>query len=485
MNSIMIKKLFAFFFIVFTGGVFAQAPTIEGDVMLCPYTDGTATITNTDEYDSYQWYFKYWFLNDDFEAIEGANAASFTYDWYTYDQALLKVVVTKDGQTYESNEIQIDSYNWSSLLIRNQLQGNVHFEFDEETLQQKYVMCTGAKIVQTVLEPYTIVQWYKDGVAIEGATSITYTITEPGVYNVVAGVEICPNATSASIPVNVVASDDCGPATPSPLVIQGDSMLCPDTYGLTFVTNAVGYDTYQWYAKFGGEEEFTAIEGATVASFEYDWNTYDQATLKVVATIGEDSYESNTIFIDSYNWLPLSFTATPSEDVEMDGPDYLICEGDTVALALPGAAEDYINIQWFKDGLPLEDGYEASYVATTPGVYHVDAAMAVCANNIMSTYDNPLTITANPDCTLGVNDPSLSNAVTVYPNPTNNILNIALAENSPIHDYSIVDVSGKVLLNGKINASLTAINVESLSSGTYFIKLNGNNAQAVKMFIRN
>lgn len=481
----MIKKLFAFFFIVFSGGVFAQAPTIEGDVMLCPYTDGTATITNTDEYDSYQWYFKYWFLNDDFEAIEGANAASFTYDWYTYDQALLKVVVTKDGQTYESNEIQIDSYNWSGLLVMNQLQGNVHFEFDEETLEQKYVMCTGAKIVQTVLEPYSIVQWYKDGVAIEGETSNVYTITEPGVYYVVAGVEVCPNATSTSISLNVVASEDCGPATPSPLVIQGDTMLCPDTQGLTFVTNAVGYDTYQWYAKFGGSEEFTAIEDATVASFEYDWFTYDQATLRVETTIDGTVYTSNEIFIDSYNWLPLSFVATPSEDVEMEGPDYLICEGDTVALALPGAAEDYINIQWFKDGLPLEDGYEASYVVTTPGVYHVDAAMAVCPNSIMSTVDNPLTITANPDCTLGINDPSLANAVTVYPNPTNNILNIALAENSPIHDYSIVDVSGKVLLNGKVNASLTAINVESLSTGTYFVKLSGNNAQAVKMFIRN
>ena len=32
----------------------AQAPTITGDTMMCPYTDGTATITNGITYDSYR-----------------------------------------------------------------------------------------------------------------------------------------------------------------------------------------------------------------------------------------------------------------------------------------------------------------------------------------------------------------------------------------------------------------------------------------------
>ncbi len=483
----MRTTLFSLFFLVFAWTVGAQAPVIEGDIMLCPYTNGTATITNDVEYDTYQWYSKYWFTNDEFVAIDGATEASFTYDWYTYDQSLFKVVVTKDGQTYESNEIQIDSYNWASLLILNELQGNIHFEFDEETLEQKYVMCHGAQLVQTVLEPYVTAQWYKDGLPIAGATSLTYTITEPGTYYVIAGVEVCPDATSTSPEVIVVYSDDCGPDTPSPLVIEGDTMLCPETNGLAIVTNAVSYDTYQWYVKFSGETEFEPIDGATVGSFSYDWFTYDQATLKAVVTKDGQTYESNTLLIDSYNWPPLTFGIALSEGVVPDDATftYLICEGDTLTFTIPGEESEYINVQWYKDGLPIDGAYGITYTATEPGVYHLDAAMSVCANNIMSTANNPVTVNAKEDCFLGINDPELSNSAILYPNPASSVLTIALPENSPIQEYSILDITGKVLSNGKIDLQGTAINVESLSSGTYFVKLAGSQVQAVKMFVKN
>ena len=103
----------------------AQTPQIEGDTMLCPWTDGTASVVNEQEYDSYQWYSKFWFTDDDFVAIDGANQASFTYDWYNYDQSLFKVVVTLDGETYESNTIQIDSYAWAGFVVGAELNDNV------------------------------------------------------------------------------------------------------------------------------------------------------------------------------------------------------------------------------------------------------------------------------------------------------------------------------------------------------------------------
>src|SRR5690606_27447691 len=93
------------------GGNPIQSPVIAGDVVLCPNTARTATVTTGITYDSYQRYYKYWFLEDDFEAIEGATSDSFTYDWFTYEQAIVKVVVTLDGVTYESNSTQRDSYS--------------------------------------------------------------------------------------------------------------------------------------------------------------------------------------------------------------------------------------------------------------------------------------------------------------------------------------------------------------------------------------
>ena len=46
----------------------AQNPQIQGDLMLCPYTDGTATVMEP-IYDSYQWYSKYWFTPDEFVEV--------------------------------------------------------------------------------------------------------------------------------------------------------------------------------------------------------------------------------------------------------------------------------------------------------------------------------------------------------------------------------------------------------------------------------
>lgn len=201
-------KLKLFLFVVFCDfiSVFAQtAPVIAGDTMLCPDTNGTASVTNGETYDTYQWQFKYWFTNDDFEDISGATSDSFTYDWFTYDQALLKVVVTKDGETYESNEIQIDSYAFASLLISHNLSAGV--EVDQTN--GNFMICEGDFIESTVQLPYTIVQWYKDGQPINGATQTTYTFTEPGVYTVEASPADCPNLVETTPPMTVVEKADC------------------------------------------------------------------------------------------------------------------------------------------------------------------------------------------------------------------------------------------------------------------------------------
>lgn len=189
-----------------------DAPVIEGDVLLCPWTNGTATVTNGQTYDTYQWYYKYWFLSDDFEAIPDATSETFTYDWYTYDQALFKLVVTINGETYESNTIQIDSYAWVSLSVMQEASENVTFDPNSES----YLICDGDTITNTLTSPYNVAQWYKDGEAIPGATEMTYVITEPGTYYVIAAPDFCPNSTSTSLSINVSENPDCSLSTNNP-----------------------------------------------------------------------------------------------------------------------------------------------------------------------------------------------------------------------------------------------------------------------------
>lgn len=211
----MKKHLLKLLVIVLSFNSFAQAPEIEGDILLCPWTDGTASIITDQTYDSYQWYYKYWFLPEDYVAIDGADEASFTYDWYTYDQALLKVVVTLDGETYESNSIQIDSWNWVGLVVFNEMNENVTFDPDTET----FLLCQGATFEISINDPpYNAnIRWYRDDLPIVGANSSTYLITEPGVYYVEAAPDFCPDNSNNSMPINVAWDPDCNLSVHNPI----------------------------------------------------------------------------------------------------------------------------------------------------------------------------------------------------------------------------------------------------------------------------
>lgn len=201
---------------VFASQTWAQAPVIDGDLLLCPQEEGTATIINDQEYDSYQWYFKYWFLPDDFQPIPGANEASFTYDWNTYDQAILKVVVTLDGETYTSNEIQIDSWNWVGLVLFHDTSDEVVFDPDSET----FLLCEGGSFELSINNPPydTNIVWYKDEAPISGADASVYVVTEPGFYYVSAAPSFCPNNSNNSMGIAVAWNPECNLSVSQPEV---------------------------------------------------------------------------------------------------------------------------------------------------------------------------------------------------------------------------------------------------------------------------
>jgi hypothetical protein len=205
-NTIMKTKLLIFFAALCFLTASSQ-PQISGDLLLCPNGSGTATVTNNQVYDSYKWFYKYWFTPDPFVEIPGAIGPSFTYDWMTYDQALLKVVVTLDGNTYESNTIQIDSYAWVGLTVGFEDTPNITIAPDSGTV----LLCENTSFTIEVYQPYTHVQWYLNGVLILGANSMQYQVTQPGSYHVVASPDFCPDSTSdtAGLPIYVVIDTNC------------------------------------------------------------------------------------------------------------------------------------------------------------------------------------------------------------------------------------------------------------------------------------
>lgn len=88
------------------------------------------------------------------------------------------------------------------------------------------------------------------------------------------------------------------------------------------------------------------------------------------------------------------------------------------------------------------------------------------------------------DDTMGLNDLSNSNFVTVYPNPVKNRLNIKLKDQVQA-DASLFDINGRLVLEQKIQALSTSLNIEALNSGIYVLKIRTIDGYATKRITKN
>lgn len=84
---------------------------------------------------------------------------------------------------------------------------------------------------------------------------------------------------------------------------------------------------------------------------------------------------------------------------------------------------------------------------------------------------------------LNNNDYVFDNSVFIYPNPATTVLNYNVTANTTITAISIHDISGKVVFS---NANLISntIDIESLSSGVYFVTFQSDKNSVTKKFIK-
>ncbi len=83
---------------------------------------------------------------------------------------------------------------------------------------------------------------------------------------------------------------------------------------------------------------------------------------------------------------------------------------------------------------------------------------------------------------LGVSDNTIA-GFTYYPNPTNGILNLRSVDN--IEQVSLYNVLGQVVLNSRINATASQVDISGLSVGTYLMKVTVNGQIGTYKVIKN
>lgn len=92
------------------------------------------------------------------------------------------------------------------------------------------------------------------------------------------------------------------------------------------------------------------------------------------------------------------------------------------------------------------------------------------------------------DSTLGVDSKVLQNPIIVYPNPTDNVLNIkfpVVFDNKKII-IELYDVNGRLITDNKskIENNHITINVNALPNGVYLLHLKSDNSKWSKLFIK-
>ena len=108
-----------------------------------------------------------------------------------------------------------------------------------------------------------------------------------------------------------------------------------------------------------------------------------------------------------------------------------------------------------------------------------------CLNFCSSDHSNPslrpkLVVTYTTPS--GVNENIVAaNNISVYPNPANDLISVNVNQNLIGSFYTLSDYLGKVILTDKLTSLNLTLNIKDLAKGMYFIKVNGNNQQSVKL----
>ncbi len=187
-------------------------------------------------------------------------------------------------------------------------------------------------------------QWKKDGVAISGATSATYTIS--GIVSADAANYTCDVTGDCGVVTSNAASLTINPATV--ITSESGSQTACDNSNVTFSVTATGSNlTYQW------KKDGSVISGATSDSYTISGATNsDEGTYTCVVTGDCGSVISSN----------MTLTITASMTVG-DPANANVCPADTAKFTVTANGTN-TTYQWKKDGVNMSNGGDISGVDT-------------------------------------------------------------------------------------------------------------------------
>jgi hypothetical protein len=228
------------------------------------------------------------------------------------------------------------------------------------------------------------------------------------------------------------------------IIPRGATTFCEGQSVVLETIKGVGY-TYQWY------RNGTLISGAVDA--EYSANQSGNYTVSI--TLGPNNAISEPVSV-TVNPAPMASILTPSSnDIPVGG-----------TVLLEAVSDISYSYQWYVNGIAINGANSSSYEAPYNGDYVVEIYNGCYAVSPVQTMVGGVAEI----------DTYSQDVYRIQPNPSKDIVEILVPQETEAELISCSDLSGKVLFEQVCSKGKTIIDVSSLSDGIYLIsvkKLNG------------
>lgn len=261
------------------------------------------------------------------------------------------------------------------------------------------------------------------------------------------------------------------------------------------------YSSYQWYKQewdwqTPNTNPWVPISGATSQTLTINGTDDMLYYFKVEVTEADCTAESTPVLADGYAYgLPyMMVDFTPGTFQEIQPGEYNVCEGASVQLN-DGFPQLYGVHTWFKclpssnpplptDPCIISGETGDSYTATESGTFGFYACTEYCPDQceMLSEFAFIKLNFGNWSfCTLGTGETKpVENNLNVYPNPASQVLYIGKESDKKYTEVTIINMSGKLVKHKTNHTYNEAIDVSSLTPGTYMIVTKSSNGKVYK-----
>jgi gliding motility-associated-like protein len=267
-------------------------------------------------------------------------ATGLTYQWYK-DGAPVTDQTSNQFTASESGLYKVILSEISGCIDSSRaIQVTVAQPIDTAlTLSGPTTLC-GSETVTITAAPDLSYQWYKDGNAVQGATTRNFVASSSGIYSVILSNSTGCKDTSRSVTVSVTTVID------TTLTLSGPTELCAG--GSVIITVPPNFN-YVWYRN-----------GAPIAN--------ESANQLLVTGTGVyfAVMSAGTTCSDTTRTVPVTIANPVDTTVTISGSTSL-CNGQSVTFSAAAG----LTYQWRRDGNPIQGQTTQQFTANAAGAYSV------------------------------------------------------------------------------------------------------------------